>query len=77
MNVPKGFIALEIIRSNPARDKSTIYITAESVMTFGPAQDEYITIGASSYIELKNGNQMISTESVEEISARLSTAMLS
>ena len=77
MNAPKGFIALEIIRSNPARDKSTIYIAAESVMTFGTAQDEYISIGASSYVELKNNNQMIATESVETIIERMNFALLS
>ena len=71
---PRGFIAVEVIASSPGNPKRPILLRSKTIDGVGLAPNEYIQLGAESYISFVSGNLSYSTESMEAIAVKIAEA---
>ena len=65
------FIQVHCVMNSPGHEVKILLIRAAVIASFGPCDDEYVKIGAASFVETHNGTLYV-TESSDEIQELLS-----
>lgn len=60
------YVELNIIKNKPGNPRSTIRVRLDIVMAFGPCEEEYCKLGASSYVSC-TGGEYICSDTYEEL----------